>query len=229
MLPDTYGKNIYRRILDGRIGMKRKFTLVELLTVTAVIGILATMIIPSLNDAVRRVKQVDCMNNLRQISIGYNLYRKDNRKYPQNEYFLDDFTPVYQYVNSTDVFNCKGENDYNVTETSQVDGQTPYVRHIDLSDLKDWERFKDSFAIATTTKGKGNNGGLGNNVYGLDPSNPNFPKWIAGKLKIEGLHDKDISYHGVYNFIRMDSGAYMPVYTKELLWELKENRNLSLN
>ena len=222
--------------------MKKKFTLVELLVIVAVMSILASIIIPSVDNAFRKAKKFDCMSNLREISMGYNLYRKDFMKYPQNEWFLDDFGPVYKYIDTTAVFNCKGESDINVTQESQLDGQTPYLRNIDMSELPDWELNHTTSTSTITssslpsgngnsgnTSNGGNNAGNGNNPYGLDPSNPNFARWIAGKMQTEGLHDKDITYHGSYNFIIMDKGSYMPVYSTELLWQLKSNRDLVKN
>jgi len=190
----------------------------ELLVIVAILAILASIIVPSLHKAFKKAKKFDCMSNLREISMGYNLYRKDHMKYPFNTWFLDDFSPVYKYINHTGVFNCKGENDIEVTQESQLNGQTPYLRHMDLTDMEDWE-------LSTSQS----NGGGGNNPYGLDPSNNNFPKWIAGKLKIEGLHDMDISHHGSFNFIIMDKGSYMPIYSTEVLWEMKSNRTLQKN
>ena len=196
----------------------KKFTLIELLVVIAVIAILASIVLPSLTNSVRKVKAVTCLNNLRQISIGYNLYRKDYKVFPRNEYFLDDFTPLYTYINSIDVFNCKGENDYNVDDTGDLNGDTPFQRHMDLSEIPDWEQ-------STSTS---NNGG-GNNPYGLDPSNKNFPKWVAGKLLTEGVHDKSSSHHGKINFVKLNSGAGMRIYDTSVLWEIKSNRHLQKN
>ena len=227
--------------------MKKKFTLIELLVIVAILAILASIIVPSIKNVFHKAKKFDCMSNLREVSMGYNLYRKDYMKYPQNEWFLDDFGPVYKYIKNTAVFNCKGENDINVSQESQLDGETPYMRNIDMTDLPDWEQNHTTVNWSTSssmftgngnsgnsgnsgnTSNGGNNAGNGNNPYGLDPSNPNFDRWIAGKLQTEGLHDKDISYHGSFNFIIMDAGSYMPIYTKELLWELKSNRDLVKN
>ena len=51
--------------------MKKRFTLVELLTVIAVIGILASLLLPALNRARARAKDLSCKSQLRSIGMGY--------------------------------------------------------------------------------------------------------------------------------------------------------------
>lgn len=57
----------------------RAFTLIELLIVIAVIGILASLLLPSLAAAKRRSQQVACISNLRQIGLGFSLFIADDQ------------------------------------------------------------------------------------------------------------------------------------------------------
>ena len=56
----------------------KKFTLIELLIVIAIIGILLTLLLPSLSKARNEAKTVLCLNNQRQLSIGNLSFTKDH-------------------------------------------------------------------------------------------------------------------------------------------------------
>jgi len=61
------------------------FTLIELLTVIAIIGILAAILIPVVGLVRDKARGARCVSNLRQLGVGIHLYASDN----------NDRTPVF--------------------------------------------------------------------------------------------------------------------------------------
>jgi len=57
---------------------KHGFTLIELLVVIAIIAILAAMLLPALSRAKQKGQAVQCLNNLKQLQLCWQMYADDN-------------------------------------------------------------------------------------------------------------------------------------------------------
>lgn len=94
--------------------MKRRFTLIELLTVIGIIMILSSLLLPAFGKARGQAEKTSCMGNLKQLNMAFMMYAADYRHrlppYIRNSTYGHGGTNwaryTYQYHENVNVLDC---------------------------------------------------------------------------------------------------------------------------
>lgn len=85
------------KLLNKKLGRKGGFTLIELLVVIAIIGVLASVVLASLNSARRKSRDARRVADIKQLQLALELYFDSNSSYPAATFatLKDTLAPNY--------------------------------------------------------------------------------------------------------------------------------------
>ena len=164
MTHESYILNHNKLTISGGVGLigpwsygtvnNKGFTLVELIVVCAILGLLATVAIPALNNYVNSTKTKRAMAEIRNLSTDISSYSIDNGKYPDSltnlrpGNFLDPWQRPYVYNNIIknggaikDLYNVDLNKDYDLYSLGP-NGATAVVGGVPATD-DDIVRYND--------------------------------------------------------------------------------------
>ncbi len=167
----------------------RPFTLIELLVVIAIIAILASMLLPALQQARAKARAINCTGNMKQLGLGVIMYADDNKVMPHT--FWDSVLSwqpadggsykglVNPYINSQKVWECPSRpgTTWNDLKSTHYVYNYGYCRNRAMEAVtKPTETVVFCASSATS-------------VHGIDNTNQVWPNDAASGLRISFPHN----------------------------------------
>ncbi len=147
----------------NRMSSPRRFTLIELLVVIAIIAILASMLLPALQQARAKARAISCTSNIKQVMLAWTMYLDDNKDTFVHESNIPDGVAFYNGSTVNDQWG-----DYQVLVYPYVGSMDAFMCPVSAQTSKA-NQFAFDYAMSTWYHGKSMSSIFGSNTYSPPP------------------------------------------------------------
>ncbi|MDD2709359.1 MAG: prepilin-type N-terminal cleavage/methylation domain-containing protein [Verrucomicrobiae bacterium] len=214
-------------------GERRCFTLFELLVVMAIMSLLFALLFPALRAAREEVKRVECMNNLKQLGLAFEIYIGDySGNYPMYYYGGPNwYQSLYNngYTkNNSKIFCCPAASDRLAYGGALVPDLRSYAMNCCIEkkagvEGPGWPETPEFVSLPMITRSAANVILLSEGIDGLRGA-ARFSDWGVGVRSFGTTHI--YPYHnGIPNFLFVDGHVSAMPYnstTIPLWWHISD-------